>query len=214
MWNRIIQRAVDPFLLRIARRADTLIRAEKAGRIRDARRWATLNPTTTLDEGAWIRNYLGDPKAITIGAYSRINGQLMVFWNGGNIKIGEWSHIGDGTRIWSQASVSIGSHVLISYLVDIHDTNGHPIDWEERRLDEQELMAGKYRIPTKTVSKPIVIEDDVWIGFKSTILKGVHIGRGAVVMPASVVVGDVSAWTTVAGNPAKVVRELRDGEQI
>ena len=98
---------------------------------------------------------------------------------------------------------------MISYLVDIHDTNGHPIDWEERRLDEQELMAGKYRVPTKTVSKPIVIEDDVWIGFKSTILKGVHIGRGAIVAAGSLIIEDVPAWTIVAGNPAKVVRELK-----
>ncbi len=99
--------------------------------------------------------------------------------------------------------------MLISHLVDIHDTDCHPIDWEERRLDMQELMTGKYRIPTKTVSKPIIIEDDVWIGFKATVLKGVHIGRGAIIAAGSVVFENIPAWTVVAGNPAKVVRELK-----
>ncbi len=212
MWRRVIQRAVDPFLLRIARRADMLIKGDEAGRVRNARRWATLNPTTTLNESAWIRNYLGDPRAITVGAHTHINGQLMVFWDGGRINIGEWSMIGDGSRIVSQTSVSIGSHVLISYLVDIYDTDCHPVDWKERRLDAQELMLGRYRVPTKTVSKPVVIEDDVWIGFKSTVLKGVHIGRGAIITAGSVVVEDVPAWTIVSGNPAKVVQRLEKKE--
>ncbi|SRR5579875_113119 len=209
MWRRVIQRAVDPFLLRIARRADMLIKGDEAGRVRDARRWATLSPTVKIHPSAEIRNYLGDPKAITVGAYTHIECQLFVFWNGGNINIGEWSHIASGTRILSQASISIGNHVLISHLVDIHDTDCHPIDWEERRLDMQELMTGKYRIPTKTVSKPIIIEDDVWIGFKATVLKGVHIGRGAIIAAGSVVFENIPAWTVVAGNPAKVVRELK-----
>jgi len=54
----------------------------------------------------------------------------------------------------------------------------------------------------------LVIEDDAWIGFKATILKGVHIGRGAIVAAGSVVTHDVPAWTIVAGNPARVVKRL------
>jgi maltose O-acetyltransferase len=50
-----------------------------------------------------------------------------------------------------------------------------------------------------------VIEDDVWIGFNSTILKGVTIGKGAVVGAGSVVTKDVAAYTIVAGNPAKAI---------
>lgn len=205
MWRGIIQTVVDPLLLRIARRMDMLIEAEKD---RDARRFATVDPTVKLYPTARIRNFLGDPRAITIGAHSHIQAELLVFWDGGSINIGEWCYIAERSRIWSHASVSIGNHVLISHLVDMHDTNGHPIDWEERRLDEQEIMSGKYRIPTKTVSKPIVIEDDVWIDFKASVLKGVHIGRGAIIAAGSVVVEDVPPWTVVAGNPAKVVREL------
>ena len=57
-------------------------------------------------------------------------------------------------------------------------------------------------------SSPIIIEDDVWIGFKSSILKGVTIGRGAIVAAGSVVTKAVPEYSLVAGNPAVVIRRL------
>lgn len=58
-----------------------------------------------------------------------------------------------------------------------------------------------------SVSKgPIVIDDDVWIGFSSIILSGVHIGQGSVVAAGSVVTKDVPPYAIVGGNPAKVIR--------
>jgi maltose O-acetyltransferase len=57
-------------------------------------------------------------------------------------------------------------------------------------------------------SAPVVIEDEVWIGYNATILKGVHIGKGAMIAPGAVVVRDVPAGTLVAGNPAVAIREL------
>ena len=61
-------------------------------------------------------------------------------------------------------------------------------------------------------SAPIVIEDNVWIGEYATILKGVTIGKGAVVASHAVVTKDVPPYTIVAGNPARVVKELHHGE--
>lgn len=55
---------------------------------------------------------------------------------------------------------------------------------------------------------PIVIEDDVWIGEYAAIMKGVTIGKGAIVAAHAVVTKDVPAYTVVAGNPAKVVKDL------
>jgi acetyltransferase-like isoleucine patch superfamily enzyme len=163
-----------------------------------------LHPTAVID------NLLGDPRAILIGAHTHVRGQLLTFWNEGSIRIGEWGYIGEGTRIWSQASITIGDHVLIAHAVDIHDTNSHPIDWKERRLDGQSILSGRgYRTPTQTISAPVIIEDDVWIGFKAIILKGVHIGRGAIVAAGAVVTKDVMAWTVVAGNPAIVIDKLQ-----
>lgn len=66
-----------------------------------------------------------------------------------------------------------------------------------------ELWKWKY-----SASSPIKIGDNVWIGEKSTILKGVTIGNGAVVACNSVVTHDVEANTVVAGNPARMVKRL------
>ena len=59
-----------------------------------------------------------------------------------------------------------------------------------------------------------MIEDNVWIGERSTILKGVHIGKGSIVASNSVVVKDVPPYSIVAGNPAKIVKmlEINNGE--
>lgn len=59
----------------------------------------------------------------------------------------------------------------------------------------------------------IVLEDDVWIGYRATVLSGVHIGQGAVVAAGSVVTQDVPAYAIVGGVPAKVLR-YRFPEQV
>jgi len=60
-------------------------------------------------------------------------------------------------------------------------------------------------------SRPIKIEDDVWIGMNVLVLKGVTIGRGAIVAAGSVVTKNVEPWTVVGGNPAKLIKKLPIG---
>jgi acetyltransferase-like isoleucine patch superfamily enzyme len=55
-----------------------------------------------------------------------------------------------------------------------------------------------------------VIEDDVWIGYNATILKGVRVGKGAVIAPGAMVFRDVPAGAEVAGNPAQVVSQEKE----
>lgn len=176
-------------------------------------RCAIVDPSVTLHPTAEIDNASRKREAITIGAHTHVRGQLFTFWNGGRITIGRWCYIGEGTRIWSQSSVSIGDYVLIAHLVDIHDTNSHPIDWRERRLDTETILSGGYRTPTQTVSAPVIIEDDAWIGFKASVMKGVRIGRGAIVSAGAMVTKDVEPWTVVGGNPAKVIAELTPADR-
>ena len=57
-------------------------------------------------------------------------------------------------------------------------------------------------------ASPVVIDDDVWIGFNCTILKGVKIGKGSVIAACSVVTKDVPPNVIVAGNPAKIVKSI------
>jgi len=143
---------------------------------------------------------------ITIGEDTRIEGQLLTLWNGGHIEIGSNCFVGPNTRLWSQSSIKVGNHVLISHTVDIHDTNSHPLDSVERRKDaEGILITDKYLLPTQTQSAPIVIEDDAWICMKSSIMKGVTVGKGAVVAANSVVTKNVDPYTIVAGTPATMI---------
>jgi acetyltransferase-like isoleucine patch superfamily enzyme len=95
----------------------------------------------------------------------------------------------------------------------VHDTNSHPTGALARRRDFQQMVAGDPKDTSSVAAAPIVIEDDVWVGFKSTILKGVHVGRGAIIAAGSMVTKDVPAWTIVAGNPATIIRTLSPHER-
>lgn len=116
-----------------------------------------------------------------------------------NSKIVIGDNVGiSGSTICATTSVTIGNNVLIGSGCLISDTDSHPIDWEDRLYDRNE----------KTRKEPIVIEDNVFIGARSIILKGVTIGEGAVVGAGSVVSKDVLPYTVVCGNPAKIVKTL------
>lgn len=143
-----------------------------------------------------------------IGANCHIRGEIAVMPNG-HFTIGAHSFIGPSSRIWSQRSIAIGNHVLISHLVDIHDSDSHSLSWWLRREESIDLFEFGRDIDRVDVRRaPVDIKDDVWIGLKSTVLAGVTIGRGAVVAAGSVVTRDVEEFTLVAGNPARAVRDL------
>ena len=105
------------------------------------------------------------------------------------LEIGAYSSIGDRTQIHCCQAVTIGSHVLISWDVNVLENNYHT------------TTDGGIR------SAPVTIENRVWIGCHAIILSGVTIGEGSVVAAGSVVTKDVAAGTLVAGNPAQVIRK-------
>lgn len=110
----------------------------------------------------------------------------------GRITIGDNTFINSGTSIGSLSSVTIGNNVAIGNYVLIMDADFHnPVD---------------HTLPG--AKAPIVIEDDVWIGARVTILKGVTIGKHAVVAAGAVVTKDVPAGALVGGVPAKLIRYL------
>jgi len=115
--------------------------------------------------------------------------------------------IGDGTglsgaSISARCNITIGKKVLIGAGACIWDNDFHPLDAKQRREHPTDNPLGS----------PINIEDDVFIGARALILKGVRIGRGAVVGAGSVVTRDVKAEDIVAGNPARVVRSINPHE--
>ncbi len=174
-----------------------------------SRRFATVHATATLHPGHEITNLHGDPRGIVLGPHAHLRGQLLIFWHGGEIRIGEWSYVGRRAAIWSRSSITIGHHVLIADGVDIHDTDSHPPGWEARRSDTENILGKKNPYPDPGVkTAPIVIEDDAWIGLKAIVLKGVRVGRGAIVAAGAVVTSDVPPFSVVAGNPARVIKTL------
>ncbi len=140
---------------------------------------------------------------------------------GGHIKVGDDCYIGPSLLI-SRNNIEIGNHVTVAWGCTIYDHNSHSLDYLERRKDiEREwsnINKGVDFIIDKdwlTVeSKPIVIKDDAWIGMNAIILKGVTIGKGAIVGAGSVVTKNVPDWTIVAGNPAVIVKKLKETEEI
>jgi acetyltransferase-like isoleucine patch superfamily enzyme len=112
---------------------------------------------------------------------------------GATLRLGAGTFVNTGASISARASVDIGRRCQIANHVAIMDSDFHGLI--ER--DRPEPPA------------PIVIEDDVWLAVRATVLKGVRIGRGAVVAAGAVVASDVPPYALVAGVPARVVRTLR-----
>ena len=157
-----------------------------------------------------IENHQNEPGQIRIGAGSHILGQLRVFGHGGKILIGRSCFVGEDSRIWSAEAITIGDRVQIAHSVNIHDSNSHSLSAVKRFQHFNEILTtGHPSVLDDVASAPVVLEDDAWIGFNSTILKGVTIGRGAVVAASSVVTKDVAAYTVVAGSPARVIGAAR-----
>jgi acetyltransferase-like isoleucine patch superfamily enzyme len=113
--------------------------------------------------------------------------------------IGDHTGINHACTFTIGKRITIGRHCRISGQVWIFDSPGHPADPAAR-------MAG---LPTTDDEvKPVVIEDNVWIGRAAIIMPGVTIGEGSIVAAGSVVTTDVPPNTMVAGNPARLFKKL------
>jgi maltose O-acetyltransferase len=133
---------------------------------------------------------------LIVGDRVRLNGgtvPLEFFCaKGAQLSIGDGSFLNYGTSIAAHRRVEIGRDCDIGQYAIIMDGDFHSPQ-DHRRPQEP---------------RPVVIEDDVWLGARVTVLPGVRIGRGAVVAAAAVVTRDVPPRTLVAGMPARVVRQL------
>ncbi|MDA3799470.1 MAG: acyltransferase [Kiritimatiellae bacterium] len=120
--------------------------------------------------------------------YIYYGGDICVF-AGGMLEVGK-GFCNSNVNIRCKKNIKIGDNVAISHDVTIMDSDGgHSLDYVGYQA-----------------FSPVVIEDNVWIGSRAMILKGVTIGKGAVIAAGAVVTKNVPPNTLVAGVPAKVIR--------
>ena len=113
------------------------------------------------------------------------------------IRIGDGTWINNGfIAIAEHTSITIGQRVLVGTSVEIFDSDFHGIHVDDRMKSIAEW------------ARPVVIEDDVFLGSNVRVLKGVTIGRGSVIANSSVVVNDIPAGVVAGGNPARVVKVI------
>jgi acetyltransferase-like isoleucine patch superfamily enzyme len=141
--------------------------------------------------------------SICLGKRVTLSGeQVWIAAGGGSVRtlqVGDDCSIGYQTELIVGTSIQIGNHVRIASRVSLNGYDGHPLDPLARARDEP---------PGPERSGPIAVLDYAWIGSGVTILKGVTVGRGAIVASRAVVTRDVPELALVAGNPARVVRNL------
>lgn len=158
-----------------------------------------IGENSSFGDEASVDNHQASKSRVTIGANCFVRGRLMTYGHGGRIKIGDWCYLGERSEIWSMEEVSIGDRVLIAHDVNIHDGTAHSLSAAERHEHFRAILLkghpkDRSQLPGVR-SAPVVIEDDVWISFGVTILKGVRIGAGSVISAKALVTKDVPPGT-------------------
>jgi acetyltransferase-like isoleucine patch superfamily enzyme len=149
------------------------------------------------------------PDALRIGAHATMDGVHFAVGEGGKISIGDYCYFTNAVLL-CELELHVGNYVVIGWNATIADTDFHPLDPAERIADAiacSPLNQGRSR--PEIAKKPVVIEDDVWIGPNATILKGVRIGAGAWIEAGSLVTRDVPPGSRVLGNPAQIVGDAK-----
>ncbi len=118
----------------------------------------------------------------------------LVAGKNGVLDIGESAFINYGCSISASLLVKIGPHCNIGTHVIIMDSDFHRIE-PERRTESPEPL-------------PIILEENVWLGARVIVMRGVTIGAGSVIGAGSIVTKDIPARSVAVGMPAKVIRTL------
>lgn len=149
---------------------------------------------------------------IAIGDDSFIEGTLVTETPNAVIEIGNNVFVGGDTLIAAAVSIVVEDDVLISYQCLITDADNHSLRYSERKNDLRAWRTGMHSWD-RVAKAPVRICRGAWLGARTIVVKGVTIGEGAVCGTGSVVTKDVAPYTIVAGNPARVVRELAPDER-
>ena len=138
------------------------------------------------------------------GAYDRSS---FVAGPRGRIDIGAFTCL-NGTNLVCNERITIGAHCLLAWSVVVTDTWILPDTTISARREALMRVASDpaRRLPIVGMTRPVVIEDNVWVGFGATILPGVTLGTGCVIGCKTVIFEDVPANAIVAGDPPRLIR--------
>ena len=131
-------------------------------------------------------------KLIVEGPVSINRGCKIVIEPNAQLKIGKNSSIGENSKVKCCEKIVIGENCILSWNVNLIDSDVHHIISEDKVLDNTEEL---------------IIKDKVWIGFNSIILKGITIGESSVVGAGTVVTKSIPKNCLSAGNPNKIIRD-------
>ena len=149
--------------------------------------------------------------SLRIGKESIIRCRVDFDSDSGRVVIGDRCYIG-ASHLVCHTGISIGDDVIISWGVTIVDHDSHALAWDRRQDDVALWKRGQKQWDSVAIA-PVTIGRKAWIGFGVSVLKGVTVGEGAVIGACAVVTRDVPPYSVVAGNPARLVRRLKQ-EQI
>lgn len=159
---------------------------------------------------------VANKKYVTLGKDSMLAASIIFESEEGHVSIGNESSISVGTMIICRESVVIEDHVFISWGCTICDHDSHSLNYMDRREDYKVIFDNYKNHRNANINKnwntvdvsPVRICSDAWIGMNCTIIKGVTIGKGAIIGANSVVTKDIPDFAIAAGNPAKIIRTL------
>ena len=135
-------------------------------------------------------------KGISLTATDNFKGQVYMpsIVIGSNVSIGDYSHISAINKIVIKDGVLTGKYVTI---VD----NSHGL----ADMSESDIAPTFRKLSSKG---PVIIEENVWIGEKASIMPGVTVGKGSIVAANAVVTKNVPPYSLVAGVPAKIIKQV------
>jgi acetyltransferase-like isoleucine patch superfamily enzyme len=146
--------------------------------------------------------------ALTVGAHCTIDGAHFDVGEAGRLSVGDYCYFTNAVLL-CELDIRIGNYVLIGWNTTIADSDFHPLAPAERIADAVACSPlGKGKPRPAIAKRPVIIEDNVWIGPNATIFKGVRIGTGAWIEAGAVVTRDVPPRARVMGNPAEVIGEV------
>jgi 2,3,4,5-tetrahydropyridine-2-carboxylate N-succinyltransferase len=129
-----------------------------------------------------------------------VRDRVRVVPGGSSVRVG--SYVAPGVICMPPMFINVGAYVDEGAMIDSHALVGSCAQIGKRVHLSAAAQIGGVLEPVN--ARPVIIEDDVWIGYNATIMKGVTIGQGAIIQPGSMILKDVPAGAIVSGNPARI----------